>query len=86
MLITFSLFKYISCYHFTSTAKIEYLMTLELISIIPLVGPPDTDPLAVKLLDNQLYMSPISHMKKGYLFTLLYSRTGPAEGAAFYIQ
>ena len=38
-------------------------MTLELISLIPLVGPPFTDPLAVKILDNRLYMSLDSHMK-----------------------
>ena len=29
-----------------------------------LVGPPFTDPLAVKLLVNRLYMSPIYHMKQ----------------------
>ena len=34
----------------------DSLVTLELISLIPLVGPPSTDPLAVKLLDNQLYI------------------------------
>ena len=32
------------------------LVTLELISLIPLVGTPETDPLAVKLLDNLLYV------------------------------
>ena len=35
----------------------ESLVTLELISLIPLVGPPDTNPLAVKLLDNRLFMN-----------------------------
>ena len=34
----------------------ESLVTLELISLIPLVGHPFTDPLAVKLLDNRLFM------------------------------
>ena len=32
----------------------DSLVTLELISLIPLVDPPFTDPLDVKLLDNQL--------------------------------
>ena len=31
-------------------------LTLELISLTPLVGTPETDTLAVKLLDNQLYI------------------------------
>ena len=35
----------------------ENLVTLELISLIPLVGPCDTNPLAVKLLDNRLFMN-----------------------------
>ena len=35
----------------------DSLVTLELISLIPLVDPPFTDPLAVKLLNNQLYIS-----------------------------
>ena len=34
----------------------DSLVTLELISLIPLVGPPFMDPLAVKLLDNRLYI------------------------------
>ena len=34
----------------------DSLVTLELISLIPLVGSPDKDPLAVKLLDNRLYI------------------------------
>ena len=34
----------------------DSLVTLELISLILLVGSPDTDPLAVKLLDNRPYM------------------------------
>ena len=34
----------------------DSLVTLELISLIPLVGPSHTDPLAVKLLDNRLYI------------------------------
>ena len=34
----------------------DSLVTLELISLIPLVGPPRTAPLAVKLLDNRLYI------------------------------
>ena len=41
----------------------DNLVTLVLISLTPLVGTPETDPLAVKLLDNRLYMSAISHMK-----------------------
>ena len=32
----------------------DSFVTLELISLIPLVGPPHTDPLAVKILDNRL--------------------------------
>ena len=32
------------------------LVTLELISLIPLVGSPEVNPLAVKLLDNRLFM------------------------------
>ena len=35
-------------------------MILELISLLPLVGPTFTDPLAVKLLDNRLYILEIS--------------------------
>ena len=34
----------------------DSLVTLELISLIPLAGSPKTDPLAVKLLDNRLYI------------------------------
>ena len=34
----------------------DSLVTLQLISLIPLVGPPHTDPLAVKLLDNRLHI------------------------------
>ena len=34
----------------------DSLVTLELISLIRLVGPPHMDPLAVKLLDNLLYI------------------------------
>ena len=34
----------------------DSLVTLELISLILLVGTPKTDPLAVKLLNNRLYM------------------------------
>ena len=34
----------------------DSLVSLELISLIPLVGTPETDPLAVKLLDNGLYL------------------------------
>ena len=34
----------------------DSLVTLELTSLLPLVGSPETDPLAVKLLDNQLYI------------------------------
>ena len=34
----------------------DSLVTLELISLIPLVGPPEMAPLVVKLLDNRLYM------------------------------
>ena len=34
----------------------DSIATLELISLLPLVGPPFTDPLAVKLLDNRLYI------------------------------
>ena len=32
----------------------DSLVTLELISLIPLAGSPEMDPLAVKLLDNRL--------------------------------
>ena len=32
------------------------LVTLELISLIPLAGSPEVNPLAVKLLDNRLYI------------------------------
>ena len=39
------------------------LVTLKLISLIPLVGSLEENPLAVKLLDNPLHLSPISHMK-----------------------
>ena len=35
----------------------DSLVTLELISLKPLVGTPQTDPLAVKLLNNRLYIS-----------------------------
>ena len=35
----------------------DSLVTLELISLILLVGTPETDPLAVKLLDNRLFMN-----------------------------
>ena len=34
------------------------LVTLELISLIPLVGSLEENPLAVKLLDNRLFMCP----------------------------
>ena len=34
----------------------DSLVTLELISLIPLVGTPKTNPLAMKLLDNRLYL------------------------------
>ena len=34
----------------------ESLVTLELISLIPLAGSPETDPPAVKLLENRLYI------------------------------
>ena len=38
-------------------------MTLELISLIALVGSPEVNPLTVKLLDNRLYVSLIHHVK-----------------------
>ena len=34
----------------------DSLVMLELISLIPLAGSPETDPLAVKLLNNRLYI------------------------------
>ena len=48
------------------------LVTLERISLILLVGSLEVNPLAVKLLDNRLYMSPNPNLKIVYfsLFTL----------------
>ena len=53
----------------------DSLVTLVLISLIPLVGPSFTDPLAVKLPDNQLYMSPDSHMEE--FFKVSFVKEGP---------
>ena len=40
----------------------DSLVTLELISLLPLAGSPETDPLAVKLLDNRLYIYPCKYI------------------------
>ena len=51
----------------------DSLVTLELISLIPLVGPPFMDPLAVKILDNRLCMlalwSPYTTKQLGEVLT-----------------
>ena len=53
------------------------LVTLELISLIPLVGSPEVNPLAVKLLDNRLFM-PISFTSIALEFTChLHQMTNP---------
>ena len=46
------------------------LVTLELISLIPLVGPPFTDPLAVELLDNRLCICVFTHTHSSILVYL----------------
>ena len=46
-----------------------------LISLKPLVGSLEEYSLAVKLLDNPLYMSPISHMKQIFNFKIFKFKT-----------
>ena len=55
------------------------ILTLELISLIPLVGSPDTDPLAVKLLDNRLFI-PASHL---HLFS---KKQRPIEKYCYFLR
>ena len=66
----------------------DSLVTLELISLIPLVGSPFTDPLAVKLLDNRLYMSPSGIRITDGRWHLLWSihSTDQATTAGWHVQ
>ena len=47
------------------------------VDLIPLVGSPEANPLAVKLLDNRLYMSPVSPV---FHTEVIVNITGPKPG------